>query len=159
LSLDLGSELAWRGSNPGGRAQAALLAQAVKGAYIEPMSFTVHAIDHVQVTCPPSKQAACIAFYRDVLTLPEIEKPDDLKARGGAWFQVGALQLHLGVDPEQETPKSKRHVCFLVDDLKAAEAALRDAGFDVKPEPIDAFGLRRFFTRDPAGTRVEIGSR
>ena len=87
------------------------------------MSFTVQAIDHVQVTCPPSKEAACIAFYRDVLGLAEIEKPEELKARGGAWFQVGALQLHLGVDPEQETPPSKRHVCFLVDDLAAAETA------------------------------------
>jgi len=127
------------------------------------MSFTVHAIDHIQVTCAPSQEAACIAFYRDVLTLPEIEKPEELKSRGGAWFQVGALQLHLGVDPEpsdgQKTPKSKRHVCFLVDDLEAAEASLRSAGFEIEPEPIDAFGLRRFFTRDPAGTRVEIGSR
>ncbi len=123
------------------------------------MSFAVHAIDHVQVTCPPSKEADCIAFYRDVLALPEIEKPKDLKKNGGAWFQVGALQLHLGVDPEQVTPKSKRHVCFLVDDLAAAEGSLRDAGYEIEPQPIDAFGLRRFFVRDPAGTRVEIGSR
>ncbi len=97
-------------------------------------------------------------FYRDVLALPEIEKPEDLKKNGGAWFQVGALQLHLGVDPEQETPKSKRHVCFLVDNLEAAEESLRDAGYEIEPQPIDAFGLRRFFVRDPAGTRVEIGA-
>jgi len=123
------------------------------------MSFRVHAIDHVQVTCPPSKEAECVAFYRDVLALPEIEKPEDLKKNGGAWFQVGTLQLDIGVDPEQVTPKSKRHVCFLVDDLEAAEAQFRNAGFEIEPQPIDAFGLRRFFVRDPAGTRVEIGAR
>jgi len=123
------------------------------------MSFTVQAIDHVQVTCAPSQEAACIAFYRDVLRLSEIEKPEDLKPNGGAWFQVGALQLHLGVDPEQTVPKSKRHVCFLVDHLEAAEGALKAAGFEIEPQPIDAFGLRRFFVRDPAGTRVEVGAR
>ena len=56
-------------------------------------------------------------------------------------------------------PKSKRHICFLVEDLTAAEKAVADAGFEIEPQPIDAFGLRRFFTRDPAGNRVELGAR
>ncbi len=123
------------------------------------MTLKITAIDHIQITCPPSREAACVAFYGDVLGLAEIEKPEKLKPRGGAWFQLGGQQVHLGIDPEGQASPSKRHVCLLVDDLAAAQALIEAAGFEITPEPIDAFGLRRFFVRDPANNRVEIGTR
>ncbi len=122
------------------------------------MSLNVTAIDHVQVTCAPAQEAATIAFYRDVLGLPEIAKPDELKARGGAWFQIGTQQLHVGVDASH-SETTKAHVCFLVPDFGAAQSALEAAGVEITPEPIDAAGLIRFFARDPADNRVEIGAR
>jgi catechol 2,3-dioxygenase-like lactoylglutathione lyase family enzyme len=92
-----------------------------------------------------------------VLGLKEIPKPEELRARGGAWFEVGALQFHIGVDPDP-WPKSKRHVCFLVADLAKARAAVAAHGVSVEEEGF-AEGLSRFFIRDPAGNRLEIGQR
>jgi len=44
-----------------------------------------------------------------------------------------------------------------VDDLDAAEAAVREAGAEVVYGPVaEAWGLRRFFFRDPAGNLVNV---
>ena len=121
------------------------------------MSLEISAIDHVQMTVPKALEAQALAFYRAVLGLKEIPKPEELRARGGAWFEVGALQFHIGVDSEP-WPRSKRHVCFLVADLAKAKAAVLAHGVPVEEEGF-AEGLSRFFVRDPAGNRIEIGQR
>ena len=119
------------------------------------MSLGIIGIDHLQIAVPKAKEAECLAFYREVFGLPEIPKPEALRGRGGAWFQVGAIQMHIGLDPEP-SPRSKRHVCFLVDDLAAAKAAVLSRGVAIEEESV-AEGLSRFFIRDPAGNRIEIG--
>ncbi len=122
------------------------------------MSLGILGIDHVQIAVPRALEAECVAFYRDVLALTEIEKPEHLKARGGAWFQITpTTQMHIGLDPEP-SPKSKRHICFLVADLAAARAAVEGRGIPLEDEG-PAEGLIRFFLRDPAGNRIEIGQR
>jgi len=121
------------------------------------MTLGISAIDHVQVTVPKALEAESLAFYRRVLALDEIPKPEDLRARGGAWFSVGAVQFHIGVDQEP-SPRSKRHVCFLVSDLARAKAAVMACGVMIEEEGF-AEGLERFFVRDPAGNRIEIGQR
>jgi catechol 2,3-dioxygenase-like lactoylglutathione lyase family enzyme len=121
------------------------------------MALEIAAIDHVQLTVPRALEAASLEFYRNVLGLSEIEKPAELKARGGAWFQVGATQFHIGIDPEG-WPKSKRHVCFLVADLAKARASVAAKNVAIEEES-EAEGLKRFFVRDPAGNRIEIGQR
>ena len=121
------------------------------------MGFGITGIDHVQIAVPHAQEAETLAFYRDVLGLAEIAKPAQLAGRGGAWFLAGGLQLHIGVDPEP-SPRSKRHVCFLVADLAVARAAALAAGLAIADdEPAD--GLVRFFIRDPAGNRIEVGQR
>jgi catechol 2,3-dioxygenase-like lactoylglutathione lyase family enzyme len=121
------------------------------------MTLGISAIDHVQIAVPRALEAECLAFYRQVLALPEIPKPEELRARGGAWFQLPNLQMHVGVDPEP-SPRSKRHVCFLVPDLAAARAAVVAKNVPIEEESV-AEGLARFFIRDPAGNRIEIGQR
>jgi catechol 2,3-dioxygenase-like lactoylglutathione lyase family enzyme len=121
------------------------------------VSLNITGIDHVQIAVPRALEVQSLAFYRDVLGLSEIEKPEELKPRGGAWFQLPDLQLHIGVDPEP-SPKSKRHVCFLVPDLGAARAGIVARGITIEEESV-AEGLSRFFIRDPAGNRIEIGQR
>jgi catechol 2,3-dioxygenase-like lactoylglutathione lyase family enzyme len=121
------------------------------------MSLGISAIDHVQIAVPRALEAEALAFYRTVLGLKEIPKPEELRARGGAWFEVGSLQLHIGVDPEP-SPRSKRHVCFLVPDLAAAKKRTESHGVAIEEEGV-AEGLARFFVRDPAGNRIEIGQR
>jgi catechol 2,3-dioxygenase-like lactoylglutathione lyase family enzyme len=117
----------------------------------------ITAVDHVQVTVPRAKEAECLAFYRNVLCLREIDKPPELRARGGAWFQVGAVQVHVSLEDHQ-SPASKRHICFLIPDLDAAEKWMRGNGIAVEPGD-RAEGLSRFFIRDPAGNRIEIGQK
>src|SRR6185437_5073302 len=134
----------WQGSQGRNRRDAA-------------MSLGITQIDHVQIAVPRALEAACLKFYREVFAFPEIEKPAELKTRGGAWFQVGALQMHIGVDPEP-SPKSKRHICFLTGDLAAAKASVLGHGVAIEEESV-AEGLSRFFIRDPAGNRIEIGQR
>lgn len=121
------------------------------------MALGIVGVDHVQLTVPRALEAATLDFYRHVLELTEIPKPEELRARGGAWFQVGNMQFHIGVDPEP-WPKSKRHVCFLVPDIVKARAAAVAKGAAVEEEG-EAEGLKRFFIRDPAGNRIEIGQR
>lgn len=114
-------------------------------------------IDHVQIAVPRSLEGPCVSFYKDVLGLTQIPKPPELAGRGGAWFQVGALQLHVGVE-DQDSPASKRHVCFLTDNLQSARQAAEKIGLPVE-DGAAAEGLSRFFLRDPAGNRIEIASR
>lgn len=121
------------------------------------MSLGITGIDHVQMSVPRALEAECLAFYRTVLGLTEIPKPEELRARGGAWFQVGTMQFHIGVDPEP-FPKSKRHVCFQVSDLAQARVSAVAKGAVIEEEGV-AEGLHRFFLRDPAGNRIEIGQR
>jgi catechol 2,3-dioxygenase-like lactoylglutathione lyase family enzyme len=121
------------------------------------MSLGIIGIDHVQIAVPKALEAESLRFYREVFALPEIPKPEELRARGGAWFQIGALQMHIGVDPDA-SPKSKRHICFLVGDLKAAKSRIEARGVAIEEESV-AEGLSRFFIRDPAGNRIEIGQR
>ena len=118
------------------------------------MPFQVTGINHIQIAVPKALEAECLAFYRTVLRLSEVPKPEELRGRGGAWFQVGTLQLHIGIDPEP-SPGSKRHVCFLVDDFARARAEIVTRGMRIEEES-EAEGPRRFFVRDPAGNRLEL---
>ena len=121
------------------------------------MPLKVIGIDHVQIAVPKTIEAACLAFYREVLCLPEIPKPEELRGRGGAWFQVGPMQLHVGIDPEP-SPRSNRHLGLLVNDLAAAKAQIVAHGTLIEEESV-ADGLARLFIRDPAGNRLELGQR
>ena len=60
------------------------------------MSLGIAAIDHVQLTVPKALETEALAFYRNVLGLKEIPKPEELRTRGGAWFvseQIGEETL------------------------------------------------------------------
>ena len=122
------------------------------------MSVGVTRIDHVQVTGPRALEAEIIHFYGEVLGLERIPKPTEAARRGGAWFRHGATQVHVSVeDVDQQAQRaSKRHVCYVVADLAAAERALRAAGVEILADPTPEPGWPRFYVRDPAGNRVEI---
>ena len=63
---------------------------------------TIYAIDHVQLAMPPGEEEKARAFYGGVLGMHETPKPPVLAARGGVWFEAGAVKVHLGV--EQDFP-------------------------------------------------------
>jgi catechol 2,3-dioxygenase-like lactoylglutathione lyase family enzyme len=112
------------------------------------------AIDHVQVAAPPGCEAAARQFYGEILGLPEIEKPEALRSRGGCWFACGAHQLHVGVEQDFH-PSRKAHVGLAVSDLDALGGMLIQAGFRVDDD--DALpDRRRFYCDDPWGNRLEF---
>ena len=121
------------------------------------MAIGVRRLDHVNVTVPKALEGEAKRFYGDVLGLAEIEKPDGARARGGAWYACGGVQLHLSIEerPAGESP-SRRHVCVLVADLAAAEAACGAAGLAIEPDDRPIAGWSRFYIRDPGGNRIEV---
>ncbi len=112
-------------------------------------------LHHVNVTVPAKLEAATKDFYGSVLGLEQVPKPAAAR-QSGAWYQIGAAQLHLSVDDEEAGPLSSRHICFAVSDLGAAEKRFRDAGVEIIPDPRPMPGTPRFYVRDPGGNQLEI---
>ena len=54
-------------------------------------------LDHVQLAAPPGCEDAARAFYGGLRGLDQIAKPEPMRASGGAWFALGAQELHVGV--------------------------------------------------------------
>ncbi len=69
------------------------------------------AIDHVQLAMPAGEEDKARAFYNGLLGLAEVAKPAELAKRGGAWFEVGSMKVHLGVESEF-VPARKAHPAF-----------------------------------------------
>ena len=114
-------------------------------------------IHHVNVTVPKPLEAAAKHFYSVVMGLQEVPKPEESRARGGAWYQLGPLQLHLSIEkPFDQNCVSKRHVCYTVSNLAAAEERFRSAGVEILPDDMPTPGWSRFYVRDPGGNRLEI---
>lgn len=115
----------------------------------------IESIHHIQITISAADEAAARAFYCGVLGLPETEKPDSLKGRGGFWLQVGDRPLHVGVEEGVERHRTKAHVAYQVDNLATWRERLAAAGVAALPGvPIPGFD--RFECRDPFGNRLEF---
>jgi catechol 2,3-dioxygenase-like lactoylglutathione lyase family enzyme len=111
-------------------------------------------IDHVQIAGPKGCESAARQFFGVLLGLDEIEKPEQLRSRGGCWFQAGSRQLHVGVE-EPFHPAVKAHPAFSVRDIEALWAVLQTAGVPCTwDEALE--GRRRFYARDPWGNRLEF---
>ncbi len=111
-------------------------------------------VDHVQLAMPAGEEAAARGFYTALLGIPEMPKPPHLAARGGCWFEDGALKIHLGVEADFR-PARKAHPALIVSGLGALVDVLRDAGVTVKDdEPLE--GYDRVYVDDPFGNRIEL---
>lgn len=119
------------------------------------MTIRILEINHVNVIVPKPLEEAAKTFYGSVLGLKEIPKPKESQGRGGAWYDVGSVQLHLSVRPEDGNA-SKGHVCYTVTDVTAAEQNLRAAGVEIIPDNQLIAGQPRFYVRDPGGNLIEI---
>ena len=115
---------------------------------------TILRLNHVQLAMPLGLEEQARRFYSDVLGLYEIPKPSGLAGRGGAWFDLGGAQLHLGVEADFR-PAKKAHVAFDVADLDALAARCQAAGYEPRPDN-RVPGMRRFFVDDPFGNRLEL---
>ena len=112
-------------------------------------------IDHIQIAMPPGQEAKARAFYVNVLGFTEIPKPPGLAKRGGAWFESGTTQLHLGVEPDFR-PARKAHPAFVVDGLDTLLAKIQAEGFEVDASQPALDGYKRAHVFDPFGNRIEL---
>jgi catechol 2,3-dioxygenase-like lactoylglutathione lyase family enzyme len=113
-------------------------------------------LDHVQIAAPAGCEAEARRFYGGLLGLPEVPKPEPMRATGGVWFALGAQGLHIGIEAGF-TPARKAHPAIRValEELDALAAALGAAGELVRwDERLP--GARRFYTQDPWGNRLEL---
>jgi len=101
--------------------------------------------------------ARALAFYRDLLGLPEVPRPD--LGFPGAWLGVGTQQIHLLQLPNPDTgPRPEhggrdRHVAFVVADFEALTSRLAAAGV---PYTRSRSGRAAIFCRDPDGNALEF---
>ena len=113
-------------------------------------------LDHVQVAAPPGAEGDARRFYGGLLGLEELHKPETMRASGGVWFRIGDHELHVGIE-DPFTPAGKAHPAFRVEpaELDGVAARIEAAGAPVDWDERYP-GVRRFYTADPFGNRIEI---
>lgn len=111
-------------------------------------------LDHVQLALPAGGEAEARRFYGEVLGLTEVAKPAPLASRGGCWFEGQGVMVHLGVEQDFR-PARKAHPAFRVADLAECRCVLEAAGAPIIPDDTLPY-VRRFYTADPFGNRIEL---
>ena len=113
-------------------------------------------LDHVQLAVPAGAEAVAQAeaFWCGLLGMVRLPKPAVMAARGGAWFGMGAVQVHIGVE-EPFIPARKAHPALTVTGLDDLATRLIASGHPVKWSD-EIPGTRRFHTDDPFGNRIEL---
>ena len=131
--------------------------------------FQLGPMNHVGVAVPDIENA--IAFYRDVMGVPDISKPEVLAPQGVkyAFVNLPTGQVEL-IEPYGETspilkflernPKGgQHHMCFEVEDIHHAKSVMETRGMRVLGEPrIGAHGTLVVFLHpgDAGGVLIEL---
>ena len=120
------------------------------------MSTNIFSLNHASLIV--SKLDISLVFYRDILGLQQVERPD--LGFPGAWFQLGSQQIHLleleNPDPITGRPEHggrDRHVALNALSLTPVQEALNKASIVYT---MSKSGRRALFCRDPDGNAVEI---
>lgn len=118
------------------------------------MAFKFKKIDHIQLAAPQGSEGLARKFFKDILGFKEIEKPEELRKRGGVWFAFENVQIHVGIE-EPFTPAKKAHPAFEVENIATLEEHLKNNGIEfIKDEMLP--GAKRFYVFDPFGNRLEV---
>lgn len=130
------------------------------------MSLNVKTIDHITLVVKNLQQSG--DFYRDVLGMQEIERPNF--GFPGRWFQSGKTQIHMNVEGEEagraglpslgaSLPSRGFHYAFEVDNCDAAADQLQQLGIEIVTGPRSRpDGARQLYIYDPDGHLVEVYS-
>jgi catechol 2,3-dioxygenase-like lactoylglutathione lyase family enzyme len=119
-------------------------------------------LHHVQVAAPAGGEDVARRFWSEGLGMTEVEKPADLRARGGAWFRAHdedgrtTAEVHVGIE-EPFAPARKAHPALVVEHVDALAARLEELGFEVDGSQRTTFpGHVRWHCFDGHGNRVEL---
>jgi catechol 2,3-dioxygenase-like lactoylglutathione lyase family enzyme len=92
-------------------------------------------------------------FYREVMGFAPLDRPDF--GFPGAWFRMGAHQLHLQTTDGPEA-KGAQHFALEVTDLDAIADALEAQGVELFRLDAVAGAGKQAFLNDPAGNLIEL---
>ncbi|MFK4392644.1 catechol 2,3-dioxygenase-like lactoylglutathione lyase family enzyme [Peribacillus frigoritolerans] len=81
------------------------------------MPFIFKSIDHIQLAAPKGSEETARKFFKNILGFDEVEKPEELKKRGGVWFEFGNYQIHIGIE-EPFYPAKKAHPAFEIENIE-----------------------------------------
>ena len=109
--------------------------------------------DHIHICVPPERLEEAKQFYIEIIGLQQIERPDHLFSTTGYWFNIGDIQLHIGVEPA--LARSIRHTAIEVANIAAAREHLAKNNVEIVEEPIIP-GRTRYAFIDPFGNRMEL---
>ena len=103
-------------------------------------------VDHLNVQVPPEQEESAIEFYRDLMGLKRLKKPDSLGPAGGHFClsEKPWYELHVGVARGTSVAdidlknNLRNHLAFQVDNLANARGKKyiennRDLAIDVDP--------------------------
>ena len=132
----------------------ALIAQVKTKLHDRADAAHIVGLDHLQLAMPRGGEDQARHFFEEVLGLRHIPKPEPLASRGGCWFEGRGVAVHIGAQ-DDFVPAKKAHPAFTVADLKLSAEHLRSHGFEAIMDE-NLKGVRRFYTYDPFGNRVEM---
>ena len=118
------------------------------------MNFHYEQLDHVQLAAPKDGEEEARKFYEGLLGFSEIEKPENLKRRGGVWFSNGVIPIHIGIE-EPFQPAKKAHPAIRVKNIEEMKKYL-DEKRVVYQVDMELPGANRFYLYDPFGNRLEF---
>lgn len=115
------------------------------------------------VALPVTDLAAARRFYGETLGLREIARPEfDFD---GAWYALGAQQLHLIVNPRALPLRGSRqidsrgaHVALRVSDFDGVVAKLAAAGIELVEKRNNRTPWWQAFVADPDGNVIELNA-
>ncbi len=110
------------------------------------------------VTIGVSDIDAAVAFYSDVLGLPELKRWGQMP---GVEFETGSLTIAVMQSDAfgLEANGNAHPIAFHVDDFEAAHSELRSRGVEFKGETLDSGVCLQAFFEDPAGNTLAIHHR
>lgn len=114
--------------------------------------YKVLGIEHVHITTPAELENEVVEWYCSCLNLEEVQKPEGTRSTG-RWLRAGSQEVHISID--EHNPPRDAHFGLVVDAFEPVVECLRAKGFHIE-QATTIPGRHRFFTRDPAGNRVEI---
>jgi catechol 2,3-dioxygenase-like lactoylglutathione lyase family enzyme len=133
------------------RAQHALCTAVVEST----ARMQLQRLDHVSLNV--TDRARAIAWYRDVLGLPQLNQPtedDEPVFLGQPGLQFGLFQAQRESPAREPESSGLRHVAIVVDDLDAAQERLRSYGVEFRYE--DHGNALSVYFGDPDGHVLEI---
>jgi len=110
---------------------------------------------HVLLSVPDDQVVEAHRYYEEDLGFQPLTVAPEIG--GGTslwWYDCGASQLHVALEKDFRAIQ-RAHPAILVDNIAALGAKLERLGHEVRWD--DHYpGLRRFYTRDPFGNRLEF---